>query len=234
MPSVPRFLYLHGFASSPESRKAKVFAEAFRRRAADLDRLDLRRPSMAELRISAMMAHVRERIGGPTDRAVLVGSSLGGLTAARVAAEDARVSALFLMAPAFRIAARWRERLGPDALAGWKDTGAIEVEDHATKGKSSVHYAFIEELAALDAVDGGLPDVRVPTCIVLGRTDDVVDNRAAEAFAEGRPHVAVHWVDDGHELGSTLPEIEARFDDFIRPFFAGADKVRAKTQGPQP
>lgn len=221
-PALPRFLYLHGFASSPESRKARVFERFFEARGALVDRLDLRKPSMEKLRISAMMAHVRTRIGGEADRAVLVGSSLGGLTAARVAARDARVCALFLLAPAFRIAARWKARLGEAAYGAWAESGYIEVDDHATGAKSRVHFPFVEELVALDAEDDGLPDVRVPTFIVAGRRDDVVDNDATRAFAAGRPHVQLHWVDDGHELGATLPEIEAHCDAFLRPFFAGA------------
>ncbi len=221
-PALPRFLYLHGFASSPESRKARVFERFFEERGALVDRLDLRKPNMEELRISAMMAHVRTHIGGDADRAVLVGSSLGGLTAARVAARDARVCALFLLAPAFRIAARWKARLGEAAYRAWEETGGIDVDDHATGGKSRVHFPFVEELVALDAEDDGLPDVRVPTFIVAGRHDDVVDNDATRAFASGRPHVQLHWVDDGHELGATLPEIEAHCDGFLRPFFAGA------------
>lgn len=228
-PALPRFLYLHGFASSPESRKARVFQRFFEDRGAVVERLDLRQPSMEELRISAMMDHVRARIGGDAEgpgrdceRAVLIGSSLGGLTAARVAARDSRVCGLFLLAPAFRIAARWKARLGESAYRAWAETGGIEVDDHATGRKTRVHFPFVEELAALDAADDGLPDVRVPTFIVAGRRDDVVDNDATLAFAAGRPHVQLTWVDDGHELGATLPEIEAHCDGFLRPFFAGA------------
>lgn len=221
VPALPRFLYLHGFASSPESRKAKVFQRFFEARGAAVERLDLRQPSMEELRISAMIDHVRGHIGDASDRAVLVGSSLGGLTAARVAALDARVCALVLLAPAFRIAARWKARLGEAAYAAWAEGGSIEVDDHATGRKSRVHFPFMTELAALDAVDDGLPDVRVPTMIVAGRRDDVVDNDATRAFAAGRPHVQLRWVDDGHELGAALAEIETLCDAFLLPFFAG-------------
>ncbi|MBV9947209.1 MAG: alpha/beta fold hydrolase [Myxococcales bacterium] len=113
-PAGPRWLYLHGFASGPSSAKGTRLAEHYARRDVRLERLDLRRPSMEHLRLSAMIAHVRDAIGDARDRAVVFGSSLGGLTAARVAEEDARVCALVLLAPAFRIAERWRARLGPE------------------------------------------------------------------------------------------------------------------------
>ena len=57
----PRWLYLHGFASSPESAKARALAEHYAARGIDLERLDLRLPSFEHLRLSAIVEHVRTR-----------------------------------------------------------------------------------------------------------------------------------------------------------------------------
>src|SRR4051794_30859538 len=119
----PRFLYLHGFASGPDSGKGRALAAHYAAKGVNLERLNLRLPSLERLRLSAMMEHVRDRIGGARDRAVVFGSSLGGLTACRVAEEDARVVALVLLAPAFRMVERWRVRLGEDAWNAWKTSG---------------------------------------------------------------------------------------------------------------
>ena len=60
------------------------------------------------------VAHVEQlndaltRLGAERDRAVLFGSSLGGLTACRVAEDDARVCARVLLAPAFRASSALR------------------------------------------------------------------------------------------------------------------------------
>src|SRR4051794_36524174 len=97
----PRFLYLHGFASGPHSTKGLAVAAHYQRRGLAVERLDLRVPSFEHLRLSAMIETVRGAIGGERERAVLFGSSLGGLTACRVAERDPRVCALVLMAPAF-------------------------------------------------------------------------------------------------------------------------------------
>src|SRR4051794_39234161 len=115
-----RFLYLHGFASGPRSKKGMAFAEHYAQRGVELDRLDLRVPSLAHLRLSAMLDTVAAAIGGPEDRAIAIGSSLGGLTAARVAERDPRVEALVLLAPAFQLIARWRQLPGFD---DWQRTG---------------------------------------------------------------------------------------------------------------
>jgi pimeloyl-ACP methyl ester carboxylesterase len=169
-----------------------------------VERLDLRRPSMEHLRLSAMMAHVEERIGGERDRAVLMGSSLGGLTMARVAESDPRATALILLAPAFRLAERWRARLGGEELAAWERDGWLEVDDHASKGRTRVDFGFFEELARIDDARVPYPDVRVPTLIVHGVRDDVVDIEGSRVFASGRPHVRLVEVDDGHELGASV------------------------------
>src|SRR5687768_10332668 len=105
--TAPRILYLHGFASGPRSTKGVAFAEHLARRGVAVDRLDLRVPSLEHLRLSRMIDTVQAAIGSPRDRIVLVGSSLGGLTAARVAERDPRVSGLILLAPAFRMIERW-------------------------------------------------------------------------------------------------------------------------------
>ncbi len=81
----PRWLYLHGFASSRDSAKGRALEAHYAGLGIALERLDLRRPSLEHLRLSAVLAHVRERIGGEHDRAVLLGSSLGGLRACRAA-----------------------------------------------------------------------------------------------------------------------------------------------------
>lgn len=219
--SGPIFLYLHGFASSPESGKARAFAAFAAARGFRVERLDLRVPSFEHLRLSAMMARVREAIdasGGAHARAVLIGSSLGGLTAARVAEADARVCATFLMAPAFRLAERWKSRIGDRAWHKWQADGFIEVDDHATRRKGRVDYRFIEELAELDAAGEGWPDVRVPTCIVHGTRDDVVDVRLSREWATGRRHVRLVEVEDGHELSGSIDRILAEAGDFFQTF----------------
>ena len=89
MRSGPRFLYLHGFASGPGSKKGVALAAHYALQGVDLQRLNLRVPSLAQLRFSTMLQVVRDAIGDPLDRAeraVLFGSSLGGLVAAHVAA----------------------------------------------------------------------------------------------------------------------------------------------------
>jgi alpha-beta hydrolase superfamily lysophospholipase len=218
----PRFLYLHGFASGPRSKKGVATAEHYGRLGVDVDRLDLRLPSFEHLRISAMIAEVRRRIGGERDRAVLFGSSLGGLVASRVAEMDARVAALVLLAPAFDLSRRWRARLGEEGMARWAASGFLEVDDHTTGGKARIDHGFFQDLEVVDGSDGGLPDVRVPTLVLHGTRDDVVSIDRSRDFARGRRHVTLHELDDGHELITSLPHILAASASFLAPFLGSS------------
>lgn len=218
----PAWFYLHGFASSPASKKAQAFVAWGAAHGVAIEVLDLRAPSLSRLRFSQMVARVRAAIYklGDRGRVVLIGSSLGGLTACRVAEADPHVVGLFLMAPAFRIIERWRARLGEPAWEQWRVSDALEITDYATREKTFIDYGFADELAALDDVGDGFPDVRVPTCIVHGTRDDVVDIGLSRSWASARPHVRLVEVDDGHELAASVPQVLSEASAFLAPFGA--------------
>lgn len=215
----PRFLYLHGFGSGPRSHKGVVLEQRFAERGLRLERLDLRVPSLEHLRLSVMMQTVRAAIGDDEQaRAVLIGSSLGGLTAARVAEEDARVCALVLLAPAFQMIGRWRERLGESGFRQWQESGWLAIHDYANDRPARVDFGFAEDTERIDARSGGLPDVRVPTLIVHGDKDEVVPAATSRRFRKDKPWVRLVETDDGHELAASVPRIEAELEWFLRGF----------------
>lgn len=216
--SGPRFLYLHGFGSGPSSYKGLAVAAHLEGRGAAVERLDLRVPSFEHLRLSAMIEVVRAAIGGERERVVLFGSSLGGLTAGRVAERDPRVCALVLLAPAFRFVERWRMRLGEEGWRAWQERDWLETEDHAEKRMARVDFGFAQDATLVDSANEGWPDVRVPALIIHGRADPVVDVGLSRAFAARKRHVRLVEVDDGHELVASLDRILCESDRFLEPF----------------
>jgi pimeloyl-ACP methyl ester carboxylesterase len=208
----PHVLYLHGFASSPESKKAVAVAERLRMRGVAVERLDLRVPSMERLDFGAMLERTREAIGGPEDRAVLIGSSLGGLVAARVAERDRRVAGMVLLAPALHFGARWRERLGDDGWQAWMDSGWLDVHDYATGGSTRIHADFARSVLQHDV---GLPYIHPPTLVIHGDADDVVPVTVSRELAAVSPQVRLIVVHDGHDLLAALPQILDSIEGFV-------------------
>jgi pimeloyl-ACP methyl ester carboxylesterase len=202
-------LYLHGFASGPLSTKGVAFENHFAARGRAIKRLNLRVPSFEHLRLSAMIETVQRELG---ERAILIGSSLGALTAARVAERDDRVVAVVLLAPAFQLVARWREQLGETEWEAWRTRGWREVPDFTTGQLAKIDFAFVEDV---EAIDVGYPAVQVPTLILHGRGDEVVPIERARTFAAGRANVRLIELDDGHELVASLPALLAETERFL-------------------
>jgi pimeloyl-ACP methyl ester carboxylesterase len=208
----PRWLYLHGFASGRHSAKGVALARHYEARGVHLERLDLRVPALERLQLSQCIRVTREAIGGPRDRAVLFGSSLGGLTAALAAQEDARVCALVLLAPAFELVPRWQQRLGDPAWQRWQESGWLEIDDYQEQRKTMLSFDFARDAADVEARLGHWPDVRVPTLVVHGRGDTTVPIDGSRRWAAGKRHVRLVEVDDGHDLTVSLPRIAAEAD----------------------
>jgi pimeloyl-ACP methyl ester carboxylesterase len=219
----PRWLYLHGFASGPQSAKGVALSNHYAARGITLTRLNLRVPSVQRLQLSAMIGVARDAIGGARDRAVVFGSSLGGLTAALAAQEDPRVCALVLLAPAFGLVERWRRRMGEAEWHKWETSGWLEIDDFAEQGRTQLSFDYMRDAIDVEARLGVWPDVRVPTLVVHGRRDETVPIEGSRVWAAGKRHVRLVEVDDGHELVPSLARICAEADEQLRPWLGAVD-----------
>jgi uncharacterized protein len=214
VPDVTRILYLHGFASGPASAKGLAFERFFASHGIVIERLDLRRPSLEHLRLSAIMSTVDHALDG-FERSILIGSSLGGLTAARVAERDPRVAAMVLLAPALQLVPRWRARLGDAAWQAWKQSGWLDIHDHTTNRPARVDYGFIDEAEALDSAGGGWPEVKIPTLVFHGLRDDIVDVGLSRQLVARSPNVRLIELNDDHQLVDSLPRLLTESYEFL-------------------
>lgn len=211
----PRYLYLHGFASSPQSRKARALAETFQGLGLVLEVPDLNQPSFAKLSHEAML-HTIDSLWAerPDEPLYIVGSSLGGWLAARYAElHPERVARLVLLCPGFHLAERWPKLVGEEWFAVWEHNGELPLPD-ATGNKVPLHWGFIVEARRQPPE----PVVRCPTVIVHGRRDETVPIRSSREYAERHDHVQLVEVDDTHELSASLDRVRA---EVLRHFDIG-------------
>ena len=196
-------VYLHGFASSPASSKAMFLKNLLLAHGVEFHCPDLNHPDFSTMTVSRMVKKVQaiiEKLSkGPV---VLCGSSLGAFVALHAAERMSRpIDRMILLAPAFDFGRRAVGGLGEEGMARWKDEGWWTFTHYATEKPQRVHYELFRDAAEYDSF--GVDRV-VPTLIVQGRYDVVVDPDMVEQFSATRPHVDLVMVDDDHQLGASL------------------------------
>ncbi len=214
MQGIRHVLYLHGFASSPESGKAQRFAAACAARGIGFTCPDLNEPSFETLTVTRMLEQARTAIDAVPGPVAIVGSSLGGFVAVHAAAADrtGKVQRLALMAPAFDFGGNRLRQLGEHGIEQWRQDGVLEFFHYAHNQPRRVWFRLYEDAAQYDAYPLQLT---LPIQIFMGRQDDTVPPETVAAWAEGRPNVDLTWYEDGHQLSASI-------DDIIRRSFAGA------------
>lgn len=204
-----RIIYLHGFASGPESRKAQVFRARLEEAGVQVTVPHLDGGNFFGLTISGQYALLeREAAGEPV---VLVGSSMGGYLAALYASRHPEVEKLVLLAPAFGFQSRWPHMLGPEKFRAWEETGELEVFHYAAKGMAKVGWQLAEDAKKWDAV----PEFAQPALIFHGANDPVVPVASSEAYAAAHGNVALEVFDAGHELTEVIDEMWERTAVFL-------------------
>lgn len=200
-----RVVYLHGFASSAQSSKARLFAERLSAHDVPIDIPDFNRPSFETLTITRMIEQTQAAIDREPDGPVaLIGSSLGAFVAVHAAARNPRVDRLILLAPALDFAANRMRDLGEESFDAWRRNGTLDVFHYGFGRVMPLGYALYEDAARYDAFALNFP---TPVLIFQGTRDTVVDPAVASRFAKSRPGVTLRLVDDDHQLLASMPRI---------------------------
>ena len=207
------FVYLHGFASSPQSSKAQFFARKFQERGRTLEIPVLDGGDFPGLTITGQLRVVEKAVGdGP---AVLFGSSLGGYLAALFASRHPeRVTQLVLMAPAFQFPSRWRSRFSPAELDAWKLRGTLPVFHYGYKREIDLGYQIVEDASQYEEE----PEFTQPALVFHGVQDTVVPAQVSEDYARRHPNVKVQLFESGHELTDVLEDMWVSTLGFLNSF----------------
>ncbi|KAF0971737.1 hypothetical protein FDP41_009960 [Naegleria fowleri] len=243
-----RYAFLHGFASAPSTRKGQHLKQFFAHQspiAIELLIPDLNIPSFEELQVSLILKFLENRLVSNVQEKIdenhisnvkvkwrIIASSLGGFIATRFTElYPERVDALLLLAPAYDLAERWKNRF---ALQEWKSNGILSFYNYKEKCMKNVKYIFYQDLnenhpgfpiphklliqlckntnqkdlktnSPTLAIVHGKHDASVP----LETTEEFI-KRCNEAVPGSGDAIELHVVEDGHELTepSTLSLLE--------------------------
>jgi pimeloyl-ACP methyl ester carboxylesterase len=207
-------VYLHGFASGPNGSKGshcRAWAEA---KGIAFHAPDLNLPSFEELTITAQVEAAEALLRGLREPAVVVGSSMGGLTAAAAAYRGIPMRQLVLLAPAFGFSQR---RMNRPEWTMYRECGEMEVFHHAYGRTQCLGPALMGDLPRW--ADDGTWQVKVPVVVIHGKRDESVPLGESQAFVVRSRNAKLMVVDDDHALlmPSTLSKLDAVLEAAFLP-----------------
>lgn len=211
----PIGLFLHGFRSNIEGRKASALATHAAQHGRPWLAFDLRGHGgsggdPAAPQISTLLTDLDAVFGRLKPRPVmLVGSSLGGWLAVRAAQRHPQqVRALLLVAPAFNFIQQYFGRLPEAEQERWARTGTHRFDDLYSEGSYVLDYTVVTDAYRHDVFAQRKP-LQCPTIVVHGDRDVQVPLAQSRRFVdEVAPHAELIVVPGGdHRLASGIPAL---------------------------
>jgi pimeloyl-ACP methyl ester carboxylesterase len=205
MQSKITYIYLHGFASSPQSRKAQYFHHCFTQWAIDLIIPDLNQPNFTTLTLTRQIEQTAQIILAQNNPVILIGSSFGGLTSAILAQKySQQVSKIVLLAPAFDFVDHWLPLLGEHQLKHWQQSEYLSVYHYGAGQSLLLHYQFVIDSQQYSS---NQLTQAVPTLILHGKTDETIPIQSSRDYAQKRPWVELIELNTDHGMGDMLAQL---------------------------
>ncbi len=198
------YIYLHGFASSPRSSKARYLRDRFHKIKLNLAVLDLNQGDFSNLTLTRQIKQTIAAFPDSNTPVVLIGSSFGALTAAWVAQTQLQVKKLVLLAPAFGFPQSWYSRLQPEQIKQWRGSDYLAVFHYGENRAIPLHYKFL-----LDAANYPLSDLKrsLDTLIIHGINDDVVPIQVSRDYTQEHAQVKLVELESDHGLNDVQEKI---------------------------
>lgn len=206
-----QYIYLHGFASSPQSYKAQYLKRCFATVGIDLEILDLNQGDFTNLTLTRQIEQTVAAFKDNDTPITLIGSSLGALTATWVGEKYSQVKYLILLAPAFDFLSYWLPKLGKAQFKQWQDSGYISIHHYGENKLLPLSYNFF-----VDAEKYEMATLKnnIPTSIVHGQKDETVPVIASIQYAENRNNVKLITPDSDHSLHEEMESIWQEIKNF--------------------
>jgi uncharacterized protein len=205
------YLYLHGFASGPSSRKAQYFQDCLQAAGLDVKIPDFNTGGFEHFTLSRQLQQAAAFLPAGSEPVTAIGSSLGGWAALLLAEQYLQIDRLILLAPALGFPGSWLDKLGSRALQRWQQQGSWPVYHYGEGQEIPLSYDFVVDAEQYRSVQLHRP---VPTLILHGIQDEVVPIAVSRKYALDRPTVKLIELDSDHGLGDVLPRLWQETVDF--------------------
>ncbi len=210
--------YLHGFSSSPGSKKGAFLQERLDHHGITLHIPDLNRPSFEGLTLTAQVEEVHRyltALASPRP-ALFIGSSMGALVSLLyAAAHPARVERLLLVAPAFKFVGKRLAVAAGSSLETWESQGWLPMSHYADDEIHRVGFQLVEDARGYDF--DALP-ASLPLRVIHGAADELIPVDATRRWVARHPGVELVEIDGGsHDLGEHLGEVWDAAEPFLMP-----------------
>ncbi|BDI18421.1 hypothetical protein ANSO36C_42230 [Nostoc cf. commune SO-36] len=199
-----QYIYLHGFASSPNSTKAQNIGDRFAQIQTKLKIPDLNAGDFSKLTITRQITQVAAEFSNDYTSVTLIGSSLGGLTSAYLGQQYLQVQRLVMLAPAFGFLSHWLPKLGNEEIKRWQQEKYIMVYHYGEERAIPLSYDFVTDAVQYQEE---LLQRPIPTLILHGKKDEVIPIEASRDFARSRPWVELVELESDHALDNVMEEI---------------------------
>ncbi len=202
------YLYLHGFASSPQSTKAQYMQQKFADLGLNLPVPDLNLTDFCTVTLSEQLDYLDRTYLNNQQPITVIGSSLGGFLAVQLAAKNPLVQKLILFAPAFGFSQRIADALGAENVSKWQQDGSREFYHYGLKRNVNLQFNFFVDAQNYAGENSEQKLTRsLPILIFHGIHDEVVPAALSEEFAKARSQVTLKLLNDDHALGKDLESL---------------------------
>ncbi len=202
-----QYIYLHGFASSPKSKKAHFFKRQFKNLQIPLEIPDLNCGNFTDLTLTCQIDVIASLLKRSSEnKFVLIGSSLGGYISTLCANLKhqypifKKIHKLVLLAPAFSFYSRILSK-DKNKLKEWKRQGFIQVEHYQWKKTLPLNYQLVKDAQKYEYLK---LERKIPTLIFHGIKDDTVPYDLSVKYLELNPQAKLVLLNADHSLLNVL------------------------------
>jgi len=196
------FVYLHGFASGPSSKKATAFKNKFKEIGVSLNTPDLEGGNFENMTLTSQVNIVLDLLDQfQCKKVCLIGSSMGGYLATLVAQRRVEIKATYLMAPGFNFLERWMRSLKLDYGDETCWDPKIQIFHYRYDETKYIRTDIFKDAKNWNALD---LNREIPFRIVHGTHDEVVPIDESKKFISRRPWCSLKELDSDHGLLSHL------------------------------